>query len=100
MIHELVFSIPNVGRINVKFKISFGSVERLYAGAERTSNKDHFKNISQRIHIVSIDGGYYELDWERITKIDLKQEILCEVLEIRERHEGNYIQVSKFNWIP
>jgi hypothetical protein len=100
MIHELVFSIPNVGKINVKFKICFGSVERLYPGAERTSKKNHFNDISKRIHIVSVDGVYYELDWERLIKIDLKEEILSEVLEIRERHEGNYIQVSKFNWIP
>jgi hydroxymethylpyrimidine pyrophosphatase-like HAD family hydrolase len=100
MIHEIVFSIPNIGRIKVNFKISFGSVERLYGATERTAKKNHFKDISQRIHIVSVDGGYYELDWERLTKIDLKQEILCQVLEIKERHEGNYIQVSKFNWIP
>jgi hypothetical protein len=100
MIHELVFSIPNVGKINVKFKISFGSVERLYIATQRTAKKDYFNDISKRIHIVSVDGVYYELDWERLIKIDLKEEILCEVLEIKERHEGNYIQVSKFNWIP
>ncbi len=100
MIHELLFSIPNVGRVNVKFKISFGSVERLYIATQRTAKKDFFKDISQRIHIVSIHGGYYELAWERLIKIDLKEEILREVIEIKERHDGNYIQVSEFNWIP
>jgi hypothetical protein len=100
MIHEILFSIPNVGRILVKFKISFGSVERLYVATQNRNKRNFFKDISQRIHIVSIDGGYYELDWERLTEIDLKQEILSEVLEIKERHEGNYIQVSEFNWIP
>ena len=83
MIHEILFSIPNVGKINVKFKIYIGSVERLYGATQRTSNKDHFKDFSKRIHIISIDGGCYPLDWERLTKIDLKQEILCEVLEIK-----------------
>jgi hypothetical protein len=100
MIHEIVFSIPNIGRIKVNFKISFGSVERLYGATQRTAKKDHFKNISQRIHIMSVDGVYYELDWDRLIKIDLKEEILSEVLEIKERHDGNYIQVSEFNWIP
>jgi hypothetical protein len=100
MIHEIVFSIPNVGRINVKFKICFGSVERLYVATQNRSKRNFFNDISKRIHIVSVDGGYYELDWERLVKIDLKEEILCQVLEIKERHDGNYIQVSKFNWIP
>jgi hypothetical protein len=100
MIHELVFSIPNIGKMKVNFKISFGSVERLYVATQRTSDKNYFSSISERIHIVSMDGGYYPLEWDRLIKIKLKEEILCEVLEIKERHDGNYIQVSEFNWIP
>jgi hypothetical protein len=100
MVYELCFSIPNVGNIVVNFKISFGGIERLYPAGIPTACKNHFKNISERIHIVSIHGGYYELDWNALIKIDLKQAILSEVLEIKDRHEGNYLQVSMFNWIP
>jgi hypothetical protein len=99
MTYELAFSIHNVGSIVVNFKISFGGIERLY-DAKPSPNKKLFKDISERIHLVSIHGGYYELDWERLTEINLKEEILREVLEIRDRWRGNYGQVSMFNWIP
>ncbi len=100
MIHELVFSIPDVGRIKVKFQIEFGSVERLYVATQETKTKNEFRQFAEIIDIISVDGGYYELDWNRLIKINLKEEILCEVLEIKDRHEGNYIQVSEFDWIP
>jgi len=99
--YNLCFHLHNVGIVEVSFDVNFGGIKELYVGLKPTFDKFYFGSLSQKIRLISIKtNDSFNFKWDRISQSELRIEILKQVLNIKTREDGNYLQTSKFNWIP
>lgn len=99
--YQLSFHLQNAGNIQVSFEVPFGGLTVLYDGLKPSSDKTFFATLSNRVQLVSIKADdSFNFKWNRFTHNELKIEILKQVLDIKQRDMGFYVQTSKFNWLP
>jgi hypothetical protein len=99
--YQLSFNLLNAGIVEVSFEVPFGGLTVLYDGFKPSSDKMFFANLSNRVQLVSIKANdSFNFKWNRFTHNELKIEILKQVLDIKKRDMGFYVQDAKFNWLP
>jgi hypothetical protein len=99
--YNLSFNLLNAGSVTVSFTVPFGGLTVLYDGLKASSDKMFFTNLSHRVQLVSITANdSFNFKWGRFTHNELKLEILKQVLDIKKRDMGFYVQDAKFNWLP
>ena len=101
IMYQLSFHLQNVGQIEVSFDVNFGGIKELYVGLKPSFDKFYYSSLSQKIKLVSIKtNDSFNFKWDRLSQSELRIEILKQILDIKSREDGNYIQSAKYNWLP
>ena len=83
-------------------KVFYRLLDLNWKPANGISFSEAFDYEAQRIRLVSIEvhGDNPNIGWDRLDAFEIRTQILKQILDIKARHEGIYIQDSEYNWIP
>jgi hypothetical protein len=107
--YQIKFFANRIGFVTVKFTVAFGDLKVFYRLLNLVWKPDNgvsfcegFEYEAQKIRLVSIEihEDTNNIGWDRLDVSEMRLKILRQILEIKARHEGNYIQRSEYNWIP
>jgi hypothetical protein len=107
--YQIKFLVNRIGFVTVKFDIPFGDITVFYKmldlkwkPANGVSYSESFSYEAQRIRIRSIEmhGDRPNIGWDRLDVSDIRTSILLQILDIKNRQEGIYVQDSEYNWLP